>query len=120
MGGNAGTRGTMGTRGRLSRAQLQEHNRAKVPAAARDEFAGHGFRDTKIDRIAERAELTRGAVYSDFPGKRTLYFTAERAPEPSHLEAGPREALGVLARALAPPARLAVGQVQRSPAKHRE
>jgi AcrR family transcriptional regulator len=59
---------------RLSRAQMQEHNRAKVLTAARDEFTERGFRDTKIDQIAERAELTRGAVYSNFPSKRALYF----------------------------------------------
>ncbi|MGC5014279.1 TetR/AcrR family transcriptional regulator [Streptosporangium sp. DT93] len=92
--------------GRLSRAQSQEHNRARVLAAAREEFAERGFRDAKIDGIAERAELTRGAVYSNFSGKRALYFTvladlAERAPEPPHQEPGltPREALGALARA---------------------
>lgn len=61
---------------RLNRAQQQEHNRAKVLAAAREEFAEHGFRGTGIDRIAARAELTRGAVYSNFPGKRALYFAA--------------------------------------------
>ncbi|GLY36992.1 TetR family transcriptional regulator [Amycolatopsis sp. NBRC 101858] len=70
---------------RLSRTETQERNRAKVLSAARDEFAGRGFRDAKIDVIAERAELTRGAVYSNFPGKRALYFAvladlAERAP----------------------------------------
>lgn len=70
---------------RLSRAETQERNRAKVLAAARDEFARRGFREAKIDVIAERAELTRGAVYSNFPGKRALYFAvladlAERAP----------------------------------------
>ncbi|VVJ19123.1 Uncharacterised protein [Amycolatopsis camponoti] len=70
---------------RLSRTETQERNRAKVLSAARDEFAGRGFREAKIDVIAERAELTRGAVYSNFPGKRALYFAvladlAERAP----------------------------------------
>ncbi|MEU4409053.1 TetR/AcrR family transcriptional regulator [Streptosporangium sp. NPDC023963] len=91
---------------RLSRAQLQERNRARVLAAAAEEFAERGFRDAKIDAIAERAELTRGAVYSNFPGKRALYFTvladlAERAPEPPNPEPSltPREALGALARA---------------------
>jgi AcrR family transcriptional regulator len=73
---------------RLSRAETQERNRAKVLAAARDEFARRGFRDAKVDVIAERAELTRGAVYSNFPGKRALYFAvladlAERAPRPA-------------------------------------
>jgi AcrR family transcriptional regulator len=60
--------------GRLSRAELQGRNRAKVLAAARDEFTERGFRDAKIDQIADRADLTRGAVYSNFPSKRALYF----------------------------------------------
>jgi AcrR family transcriptional regulator len=70
---------------RLTRAEAQERNRTRVLAAARDEFAERGYRDAKIDLIAERAELTRGAVYSNFPGKRALYFAvladlAEQAP----------------------------------------
>jgi AcrR family transcriptional regulator len=91
---------------RLTRAQAQERNRARVVAAARAEFAERGFRETKIDVIAERAELTRGAVYSNFPGKRALYFAvlaedAERAELPSDPDYGltPREALGAFARA---------------------
>ncbi|MEU6430307.1 helix-turn-helix domain-containing protein [Microbispora sp. NPDC046973] len=77
--------------GRLTRAELQARNRARVLAAARDEFAERGFRDAKVDAIADRAGLTRGAVYSNFPGKRALYFSvlaglAER-------EAGPDGAL---------------------------
>lgn len=90
---------------RLNRAQVQERNRAKVLAAARDEFTEHGFRDAKVDAIAERAGLTRGAVYSNFPGKRALYFAvladvAEHAPEPPHPKPGRtgREALGAFAR----------------------
>lgn len=84
--------------GRLSRAELQQLNRAKVLAAARDEFAGRGFRDAKVDGIAERAGLTRGAVYSNFPGKRALYFAvladlAERAPEPAAPDAAAPDAV---------------------------
>ncbi|MEU4449394.1 TetR/AcrR family transcriptional regulator [Actinosynnema sp. NPDC050801] len=91
---------------RLSRAETQERNRARVLDAARAEFAERGFRDAKIDTIAQRAELTRGAVYSNFPGKRALYFAvladlAERAVAPSDPQRGPdrRQALGALARA---------------------
>jgi AcrR family transcriptional regulator len=78
---------TGGAMVRLSRAELQERNRARVLAAARDEFSERGYRDAKVDRIAERAELTRGAVYSNFPSKRALYFAvlaqaAEQAPGP--------------------------------------
>lgn len=91
---------------RLSRAETQERNRAKVLSAARDEFARRGFREAKIDVIAERAELTRGAVYSNFPGKRALYFAvladlAERAPRlatpPPNAEAA--DVLAAFARA---------------------
>src|SRR3954468_20430934 len=90
---------------RLTRAETQERNRARVLDAARAEFAEHGFREAKIDRIADRAELTRGAVYSNFPGKRALYFAvlADAAEHEPHPSAEPgltvREALGVFARA---------------------
>ncbi|MER6996227.1 helix-turn-helix domain-containing protein [Streptomyces sp. NPDC000410] len=93
---------------RLSRAETQQRTRGKVLAAARHEFAERGFRAAKIDAIAQRAELTRGAVYSNFPGKRALYFAvlADLAARPPSWEAAPprpgrtdREALGALARA---------------------
>src|SRR5689334_19269035 len=59
---------------RLTRAQQQERTRASVLAAAVEEFTQHGYADAKVDRIAARAELTRGAVYSNFPSKRSLYL----------------------------------------------
>lgn len=59
---------------RLTRAQQQERTRGGVLAAARQEFAERGYAEAKVDRIAERAELTRGAVYSNFPSKRALYL----------------------------------------------
>src|ERR671910_3815287 len=90
---------------RLSRAQQQERTQAAVLAAARDEFTEHGYAEAKVDVIAERAELTRGAVYSNFPGKRALYLAvlaaeAEQAAIPQ-VVAGttPRTALGAFARA---------------------
>ncbi|MEV4362816.1 helix-turn-helix domain-containing protein [Nonomuraea sp. NPDC049625] len=89
---------------RLTRAQQQERTRAAVLAAAREEFAERGYAEAKVDRIAERAELTRGAVYSNFPSKRALYLAvlvgsigpvaAEEGPPPS----GVAEALGAFAR----------------------
>jgi AcrR family transcriptional regulator len=59
---------------RLTRTQQQERTRAFVLAAAREEFTKHGYAEAKVDRIAERADLTRGAVYSNFPSKRALYL----------------------------------------------
>ncbi|WP_017589613.1 TetR/AcrR family transcriptional regulator [Nocardiopsis ganjiahuensis] len=90
---------------RLSRAQQQERNRARVLTAAREEFAERGYREAKIDRIADRADLTRGAVYSNFPGKRALYLavladSAERAPLGETADGVlVEEALGAFARA---------------------
>ncbi|HEY8456285.1 MAG TPA: TetR/AcrR family transcriptional regulator [Actinopolymorphaceae bacterium] len=92
--------------GRLTRAEMQERNRAKVLAAAREEFAVAGYRGAKIDSIAARAELTRGAVYSNFPSKRALYLAvladdAERAAGPASPPTASTvgEALGAFARA---------------------
>lgn len=91
---------------RLSRAQTQQLNRARVLRAARQEFAARGFREAKVDGIAERAGRTRGAVYSNFPGKRALYFAvlaelAEQAPESQRPQQDmrPGQALGAFARA---------------------
>jgi AcrR family transcriptional regulator len=91
---------------RLSRAQQQERTQVAVLAAARDEFTEHGYAEAKIDRIAERAELTRGAVYSNFPGKRALYLAVlvdmvERSAVgevPSASPSSVAEALGAFAR----------------------
>ncbi|WP_316043533.1 TetR/AcrR family transcriptional regulator [Actinomadura sp. CNU-125] len=89
---------------RLTRAQQQERTRASVLVAARAEFAERGYADAKIDRIAERAELTRGAVYSNFPSKRALYLAVlvDSLDDTATTEAppadGPADALGSFAR----------------------
>ncbi|GIG87962.1 TetR/AcrR family transcriptional regulator [Plantactinospora endophytica] len=92
---------------RLSRVQQQERTRAAVLAAARQEFTERGYVEAKIDRIAERAEMTRGAVYSNFPSKRALYLAVlidmvertavEEVPESSPTSVA--RALGSFARA---------------------
>ena len=78
-------------------------------AAAREEFTEHGYASAKVDRIADRAELTRGAVYSNFPSKRALYLAVlidmvenATAGEPAMSPmspTSPADALGVFARA---------------------
>ncbi|MGI5346732.1 TetR/AcrR family transcriptional regulator [Streptomyces sp. CA-250714] len=87
---------------RLTRAQQQERTRAAVLAAAREEFAEHGYAEAKVDRIAERAELTRGAVYSNFTGKRALYLAvlAEAAERASAAAEPPVESPDSAGRAL--------------------
>ncbi|MFJ1591746.1 TetR family transcriptional regulator [Kitasatospora albolonga] len=92
---------------RLTRAQQQERTRAEVLVAARQEFAEYGYADAKVDRIADRAELTRGAVYSNFTGKRALYLavladaaeeTLRRAEPPLESPGSAGAALGAFAR----------------------
>ena len=86
---------------RLTRAQQQERTRAAVLAASRREFSEHGYADAKVDRIAERAELTRGAVYSNFPSKRALYLAVlvEIVEGSGGGQAPAAEGLGAFARA---------------------
>ncbi|GGS36888.1 TetR/AcrR family transcriptional regulator [Actinokineospora fastidiosa] len=89
-----------------TRLATREGNRAKLMAAARAEFAERGYPATKVDAVAARAGLTRGAVYSNFPSKRALYFAvlAEDA-EAAAADGGQarkktqKDALGALARA---------------------
>lgn len=88
---------------RLTRVQQQERTRAAVLAAARQEFTEYGYEAAKVDRIADRADLTRGAVYSNFPGKRALYLavlveTLEPGTGPATAPATVAEALGSFAR----------------------
>lgn len=84
---------------RLTRAQQQVRNRAAVLAAARTEFAERGYGEAKIDRIAERAELTRGAVYSNFPSKRALYLAVLlESLDPGEARLDPDPSLGAFAR----------------------
>ncbi|WP_308800842.1 TetR/AcrR family transcriptional regulator [Actinomadura sp. K4S16] len=91
---------------RLTRVQQQARTRASVLAAARQEFIEQGYAGAKIDQIASRAQLTRGAVYSNFPGKRALYLAVliemvEGADivEPPQRPESAGEALGSFARA---------------------
>ena len=92
---------------RLTRRQQQERTRRAVLGAAADEFSAYGYVDAKVDRIADRAELTRGAVYSNFPSKRALYLAvlADQVTQPNagDLASTPptslAKALGAFARA---------------------
>jgi AcrR family transcriptional regulator len=47
--------------------------RARILAAACDEFGAHGFAATTVDRIARRAHVNKAMIYYHFPNKRALY-----------------------------------------------
>jgi AcrR family transcriptional regulator len=57
---------------RLTRSQSRQRNRDALIDAALVEMAERGYQQARLDDIAERAELTTGAVYSIFGSKRNL------------------------------------------------
>jgi AcrR family transcriptional regulator len=57
---------------RLTRSQSRQRNRDALIDAALAEMADRGYQQARLDDIAERAELTTGAVYSIFGSKRNL------------------------------------------------
>jgi AcrR family transcriptional regulator len=85
----------------VNRVATQAANRAKILTAARAQFAARGFAAVKIDEIAAEVDLTRGAVYSNCPGHRALYFEVLAAETPETPPVGPpaslREALSAFA-----------------------
>lgn len=59
-------------RRRRSRAESREDNRHALLAAARELIIEVGYASAQLDEIAERAGLTKGAIYSIFGGKLEL------------------------------------------------
>jgi TetR/AcrR family transcriptional regulator of autoinduction and epiphytic fitness len=47
--------------------------RADIVRAAREEFLTQGFRDTSMDRVAERADVSKRTVYNHFDSKEDLF-----------------------------------------------
>lgn len=65
-------RSTPRVRRRLNREQKKAGIRSALVDAAADLFAERGYWGVSLDEIAERAGLTKGAVYSNFESKEDL------------------------------------------------
>ncbi len=59
---------------RLTRAESARRTRERLLDAAEEVFADEGFGAASLDRVAERAGFTRGAVYKNFDGKPELFL----------------------------------------------
>ncbi|WP_244817631.1 TetR/AcrR family transcriptional regulator [Caballeronia sp. Lep1P3] len=59
---------------RLTREQTQALTRSRLLAVAREHFARDGYVTASVDRIAEDAGFSKGAVYSNFAGKDELFL----------------------------------------------
>lgn len=61
---------------RQTRAERQAITRERLVEAASDLFRRDGYAITSIDRIAQAAGYTKGAVYSNFEDKEAIFLTA--------------------------------------------
>ncbi|MFI6775767.1 TetR/AcrR family transcriptional regulator [Nocardia sp. NPDC050412] len=57
---------------RLTRSESQARTRADLIATARDLFLAEGYVKTSLERVAEEAGYSKGAVYSNFRTKKEL------------------------------------------------
>ncbi|QLY32039.1 TetR/AcrR family transcriptional regulator [Nocardia huaxiensis] len=57
---------------RLTRSESQARTRADLLATARDLFLTDGYAKTSLERVAEEAGYSKGAVYSNFKTKSEL------------------------------------------------
>ncbi len=57
---------------RLTRSESQARTRADLVATARDLFLADGYASTSLERVAEEAGYSKGAVYSNFRTKKEL------------------------------------------------
>ena len=64
---------TVAVKRRLSRDEAKAATRERVLDAAESSFAEEGFGGASLDRIADAAGLTRGAIYSSFRDKADLF-----------------------------------------------
>ena len=73
--------------------EQSERTRARLVAAARDLFADRGYSDVPIEEVVQRAGVTRGALYHQFPGGKVDLFAAVFDAVEEELMAGIAETL---------------------------
>lgn len=74
---------------RLTRSETQARTRADLLATARDLFLTDGYAKTSMERVAEEAGYSKGAVYSNFRTKSALCLEVlELIHETKFAEAG--------------------------------
>jgi AcrR family transcriptional regulator len=63
----------------MTREESKRQTRAAILAAARDVFARDGFHGATLERVADEAGFTKGAVYSAFDSKADLFLAVYEA-----------------------------------------
>jgi AcrR family transcriptional regulator len=85
------TRRRLDRRTRDARAEGRDSRKALLDAAL-DEFAERGYREASVERVAERAGYSKGAVYWHFDGKPGLFLALLE----ERLDAAMREMIALL------------------------
>jgi TetR/AcrR family transcriptional regulator len=62
----------------MTAAKAAPGTRARILAAATEEFGARGFAAATVDRIARRARVNKAMIYYHFQNKRALYTTIVR------------------------------------------
>jgi AcrR family transcriptional regulator len=85
---------------RLTRGERRDLTREQLLDAAERVFARLGFHGASVDAVAAEAGFTKGAVYSNFPGKDALFLALvdrRRAALEAQLAEAGTDAVDVLA-----------------------
>jgi AcrR family transcriptional regulator len=91
--------------GRLNRSESQAQTRERLLESAKRIFLREGYVRASLDKVAEEAGYSKGAVYSNFDGKEALFLELLRRKFSTELESlrqlldrhsDPREILSAL------------------------
>ena len=73
-----------------ARTEIRRRRKAERPQEILDaafvEFSHHGYAVTTLDRIAERAGVTKGTIYVYFQNKEHLFISMVRAVKKATLD----------------------------------
>ncbi len=58
----------------MTKHQSESERKAQILTAARDVFVARGYADARVEDVAKKAGLSKGAVYFYFPSKRDLFM----------------------------------------------
>lgn len=75
-----------GRPGRLTREQQRRQTRERLLSSALEVFEAHGYAESSLEEISERAGYTRKAVYSNFSGKSELLLEIVEQRFQSHID----------------------------------
>lgn len=83
------------------RERKKEKNKGELIACAVGLFKEHGFAETSIDEITEKADISRGTLYNYFPDKESIlvaYFQNKIAESGQQLRVSMSDAVGIQAK----------------------